>query len=457
MSTTDSFVADDTIVALATPPGRGGIGVIRISGPEVKRLAQQTLQCCPSPRYASYLPFYDQKGDLLDQGIAIYFPAPRSFTGEDVLELQGHGGPVLLDYLLKQIIEGGARLALPGEFSQRAYLNGKCDLTQAEAIADLINSSSLQAARGAMRSLTGVFSEKISKLKDDLIYLRTYVEAALDFPDEDTDLLQDHHFKTRVKTLSEQIMFIQSQAKQGVLLQEGIHCVIAGIPNAGKSSLLNALTQKETAIVSEMAGTTRDIIRDNIQINGIPMHVIDTAGLRHSDDQVEQEGVRRALDVISQADVIVLVADVRTFNEDINSKYYQRILKQADEVPVILVKSKIDLSTESAGVVNAEGLCTVLLSVKDNLGMDVFKDTLAKKIGFDNTVENDFIARRRHLLALDDTQQQLQKALYYLEQGVGDIAAECLRQAQQALAAITGEFGSDDLLGEIFSSFCIGK
>ena len=446
----------DTIVAIATPQGRGGIGVVRISGHLVKTIALKLLRICPKPRHASYLPFYDQSGMVLDEGIALFFPSPHSFTGEDVLELQGHGGPVVLDYLLKQVTAMGARLAKPGEFSQRAYLNGKCDLTQAEAIADLINSSSLQAARSALRSLTGVFSKKINMVKEDLIYLRTYIEAVLDFPDEEIELLKDKTILEKSSQIISAVNDIQQSAKQGVLLQEGVHCVIAGKPNAGKSSLLNALTEQQTAIVSDIAGTTRDLIRDSIQVKGISLRMIDTAGLRKSVDQIEQEGVKRALNELSKADVIVLVTEAKSFKEDIASHYYQKILNEADGIPVIIVKNKIDLTREEVCVIESKHTM-VQLSVLNGEGIDTFKDVLAEKIGYDQTLENGFIARRRHLDALERTEQELGEALSNLNQGLVDVAAESLRQAQAALSEITGEFSSDDLLGEIFSSFCIGK
>jgi len=447
----------ETIAAIATPCGRGGIGVVRVSGPLAKTIAQKILTVCPKPRHSTYLPFYDEKGEVIDQGIALYFPAPHSFTGDDVLELQGHGGPVILDYLLNQVINAGARLAQPGEFSQRAYLNGKCDLAQAEAIADLINSSSLQAARSAMQSLSGVFSKKVIAVKDDLIFLRIYLEAAMDFPDEEIDLLNDKTIQEKSTDIVDALNEIQRSAKQGVLLQEGAYCVIAGKPNVGKSSLMNALTLEQTAIVSEVAGTTRDIIKDTIQVKGIPLRIIDTAGLRESTDDIEREGVKRALNEVEKADVILLVFDARTFEDDYNSEYYQQVMKVAKGIPLLLVKNKIDLTGERVENIDLEDSSLVTLSVLKDEGVELFRETLAKKIGYEQTLEQGFIARRRHLDALSQTQHNVTQAIQHLQQGLAEIAAECLRQAQQSLSAITGEFSADDLLGEIFSSFCVGK
>ena len=446
-----------TIVAQATPPGRGGIGVIRVSGPLAQTIAEKILKQCPPPRVARHLVFYDEQQQPMDEGIALFFKSPNSFTGEDVLELQGHGGPVVMDCIIKQVLSYGARLANPGEFSERAFINGKCDLAQAEAIADLINSNSIQAARSAVRSLAGEFSNVVNTIKEKLIYVRTYIEAALDFPDEEINLLQDEILLNKTKEIQEELKRVQSKAKQGVLLQEGIYCVIAGKPNVGKSSLLNVLTQQQTAIVSDVAGTTRDVIKDHIQISGLSIHVVDTAGLRKNDDPIEQEGMKRAFNELSQADVIVLVVDASHFEQDLEDEYYQKILNESGDVPVVIVKNKIDLTEENATRKEEQDYVLVSLSVKTGEGINLFKNTLVEQVGHQNLSEDSFIARRRHLTALQQTEQNVQQALQQLHQGFSEISAEHLRQAQQSLSTITGEFSSNDLLGEIFSSFCIGK
>jgi len=446
----------DTIVAQATAPGRGSVGIVRVSGPIVPSIAQAILQQIPKPRTASLLNFYHRSGEVLDQGIALYFPAPHSFTGEEVLELQGHGGPVIIDLLIKQILSLGARMAKPGEFSERAFLNDKMDLAQAESIADLINASSEQAAKSAVRSLQGEFSVKIHSLVDSLIHLRMYVEAAIDFPEEEIDFLADKHITEQLQELISQIKVIKHQAKQGSILREGINVVIAGRPNAGKSSLLNALAGKEAAIVTEIAGTTRDILREAIHINGVPLHIIDTAGLRQTDDIVEKEGIRRAREAISQADHILLMLDV--LHESHLPELIAEHLQDLPKVPCTVIYNKIDL-VQMQPIVKQEGQFTcIYVSAKQGIGIDLLQSHLLQTIGFDNTAEGTFMARTRHLEAIERAQNYIEKGWHQLQEyKAGELLAEDLRHAQMALAEITGEFHSDDLLGKIFSSFCIGK
>ena len=440
----------DTIAALATPVGRGGVGIVRVSGPDVRRIAAAILGDCPPPRYARYQPFLDAEGQPLDEGIALYFAAPHSFTGEDVLELQGHGGPVLMDMLLSRCLELGARPARPGEFSERAFLNDKLDLAQAEAIADLIDSGSEQAARSALRSLQGEFSRQVEQVLQALIELRVYVEAALDFPEEEVDFLAGDEVLGRLDDIVARLRELLRKAGQGSLLREGMHLVIAGRPNAGKSSLLNQLAGREAAIVTDIAGTTRDVLREQIQLDGLPVHVIDTAGLRHSDDPVEQEGIRRAWREIERADLVLLVdAEAGFTAED------QRILDQLPpRLPVIHVYNKIDRSGDAAGVRDER----VYISARSGAGLDVLRRRLEAVVGYEAGTEGLFTARRRHLRALEETLEALQRARSQLvECRAGELMAEELRLAQESLGRITGRFTADDLLGEIFSSFCIGK
>ncbi|MSP52979.1 MAG: tRNA uridine-5-carboxymethylaminomethyl(34) synthesis GTPase MnmE [Gammaproteobacteria bacterium] len=445
----------DTITAIATAAGRGGIGIVRVSGPLTKHIAQKILKTVPTPRQVHTTKFYAADGSIIDDGIALYFVAPHSFTGEDVLELQGHGGAIVLDQVLKRTIEGGARLARPGEFSERAFLNDKIDLTQAEAIADLIDASSEQAARAAMRSLQGEFSKKINHLVEQLIHLRTYVEASIDFPEEEIDFLSDGKVQQQVEQIKTQLTDVLAAAQQGVLLKDGITVVIAGKPNAGKSSLLNCLSERDSAIVTEVAGTTRDVLREHIQIDGLPLHILDTAGLRHSEDLVEQEGIRRAWLEISKADLILLVID-STDNEINNADYFEKNYSDifALNKPIIIVFNKIDLS----GTCNVPLHASLSLSAKTGAGLPELKQAIKKLVGFQPHNENNFLARRRHLDALERAQNYLQQGSIQLtEQRAGELLAEDLRQAQNCLNEITGEFTSDDLLGRIFSSFCIGK
>lgn len=446
-------MSEDTIVAIATPPGRGGVGIIRISGPQAYTIAfqlngQKTLK----PRFASYCSFYKADKELIDQGLMLYFKAPNSFTGEDVIEIQGHGSPIVLDILTKECVALGARLARPGEFSERAFLNDKIDLTQAEAIADLINSSSQTAARMALRSLQGDFSAKINQLNEELIYLRLYVEAAIDFPEEEIDFLNDGKVGHLLQTILDKLNDIRAQANQGVLLREGLSLVIAGRPNAGKSTLINNLAGKEIAIVTEIAGTTRDVMREHIVLDDIPLHIIDTAGLRESNDPVEKEGIRRAWLELNHADCVLLVVDV---NESEQHNTLTKEIRDAlpDGVPIITVFNKID--TLNLPVKTEHHM--VYVSAKSGLGINELKSTIKQLVGYQPN-EGQFLARRRHLQALDEAKQLLITGQTQLaEHRAGELLAEDLRLAHQVLCEITGEFTSDDLLGKIFSSFCIGK
>ncbi|WP_372832445.1 tRNA uridine-5-carboxymethylaminomethyl(34) synthesis GTPase MnmE [Pontibacterium sp.] len=454
-----TLIDQDTIAAQATPPGRGGVGIIRVSGKQAQAIARDILGLEPKPRYAHYGPFMDGSGNQIDQGIALYFPGPNSFTGEDVLELQGHGGPIIMDFILRRVLELGARLARPGEFSERAFLNDKLDLAQAEAIADLIDSSSEQAARCALRSLQGEFSNRIHELVESLIQLRIYVEAAIDFPEEEIDFLADGKVLSDLESVLERVDAVQSEAKQGSLLREGMNVVIAGRPNAGKSSLLNALAGQERAIVTDIAGTTRDVLREHIHIDGMPLHIIDTAGLREAPDEVERIGINRAWDEIRNADRVLLMVDSTTTNTDDPEQIWPEFVHQlpdADKITVI--RNKADLSGESIGQRESHGHTLIALSAKGNLGVDTLRDHLKTCMGFTSTTEGGFLARRRHLEALEQAHELLQTGHDQLVMnGAGELLAEDLRQAQQALNEITGEFSSDDLLGRIFSSFCIGK
>lgn len=441
----------DTIAAVATPLGRGGVGIIRLSGKHVPEIAVGVLGSLPSPRKAVHRRFRAANGDVLDDGIALYFPTPHSFTGEDVLELQGHGGQVVLDMLLKRCVELGARLARPGEFSERAFLNDKLDLAQAEAIADLIDSGSEQAARSALRSLQGEFSTAVNQLLTALIELRVYVEAALDFPDEEIDFLADSAVTQRLDGIKQQLHAIFQKARQGSLLRDGMHLVIVGRPNAGKSSLLNALAGQETAIVTDIAGTTRDVLRERINLDGMPLHIVDTAGLRESDDPVEKIGIERAWQEVHKADLIVLLVDDTQPDDPENAVI---LAKLPERLPRLTVHNKVDLSGKTAGKQGEH----VYISAKQGLGMEALKAELKTRMGYQGESEDTFIARRRHLEALSATQTAVENAEYQLRTfNAGELMAEELRTAQDALGQITGKFTSDDLLGEIFSSFCIGK
>lgn len=414
----------------------------------------------PEPRMADYLPFKDADGTILDQGIALYFKSPNSFTGEDVLELQGHGGQVVLDLLLKRILQiDGIRLARPGEFSEQAFLNDKLDLAQAEAIADLIDATSEQAVRSALKSLQGEFSKKVNELVDSVIYLRTYVEASIDFPDEEIDFLADGKIEANLRGIINQLEDVRSEAKQGSILREGMKVVIAGRPNAGKSSLLNALAGREAAIVTDIAGTTRDVLREHIHIDGMPLHIIDTAGLRDAIDEVERIGISRAWTEIEQADRIILMLDSSDpESADLSKVRSEFLAKLPSTLPVTIVRNKIDLNGEQASESEQGGYQMISLSAQTHDGVKLLREHLKQAMGFQTGMEGGFLARRRHLDALDKAAEHLQIGLVQLtEFHAGELLAEELRLVQSYLSEITGQFTSDDLLGNIFSSFCIGK
>ena len=455
----------ETIAAQATPPGRGGVGIIRVSGPKAKFVAETILGKIPATRKAEYLSFNNKNKQSLDQGIALFFKGPNSFTGEDVLELQGHGGPVILDMLLKEITTlPDIRLAKPGEFSEQAFLNDKMDLTQAEAIADLIESSSEQAARCALKSLQGQLSKLVHQLVEKVIHLRMYVEAAIDFPEEEIDFLADKKIITELKDIIQYVSQVRSQAQQGSIIREGMRVVIAGRPNAGKSSLLNALSGKDTAIVTNIAGTTRDVLTEQIHIDGMPLHIIDTAGLRESTDEIEQIGIERAWQEINQADRVLLMVDSNLNNlnknemEIIKTEWPEFFEKLPEKIGLTLIKNKADLSNANTGFSEKNNQPTITLSAKTGEGVNELKEHLKTIMGYQGNTEGGFMARRRHIIALEKAQQHLNTGLEQLESFMaGEILAEELRITQQYLNEITGEFTNDDLLGEIFSSFCIGK
>lgn len=443
----------ETIAAIATPPGNGGVGIIRISGNKVPEIAKKLLNKLPTPRKAIFSGFADANGTDIDSGIAIYFPSPQSYTGEDVLELQGHGGAVVMDMLLRHILSLGATLARPGEFTERAFLNNKLDLAQAEAVADLIESSTEQSVRSAQKSIQGVFSNQVNQLVEELTSLRIYVEAAIDFVEEEIDFLTDGVVEKRIIKLTEQLRQLQQTAKQGRLLRDGMTVVLAGKPNAGKSSLLNALAGHEAAIVTDIAGTTRDILRERIQLDGMPLHIIDTAGLRDSENIIEKEGIRRAHEEIKKADRILQIIDIR---EAETSQQLQDLLPK--QIQITKIYNKIDLTSVNPEIQESAGSCNIYLSIKTGSGLELLKQHLKQSMGYNETSEDVFIARRRHLEALSKANSYIDNALLQLQENqAGELVAEDLRFAQNKLAEITGEFSSDDLLGKIFSSFCIGK
>lgn len=457
-----SALATDTIAAIATPPGRGGVGIVRVSGPLAGAIATTITGTRLTPRRAHYGPFLETidpaRPLALDHGIALLFTAPNSFTGEDVLELHGHGGPVILDCLLREVLRLGARLAKPGEFTERAFLNDKIDLTQAEAIADLIDSVSEQAARSAVRSLEGEFSARINSLIERLTTLRMHVEAAIDFPEEEIDFLADPHIGESLLALLVELDTVLASARQGSLLREGMTVVIAGRPNAGKSSLLNALAGRERAIVTPIAGTTRDVLREHIQIDGMPLHIIDTAGLRDSADEVEREGIRRALQEIEQADHILLVVDSHAESgTDPATLWPAGVPLPPPQKPLTVVRNKADLSALPVGI--EPGQPTVItLCARSGAGIDLLRQHLKVSVGYQDNAEGLILARRRHLDALKRARNFLLSGQSQLENaGAGELLAEDLRLAQQALGEITGTVTPDELLGRIFSSFCIGK
>ncbi len=447
---------EETIAAPATPPGRGGVGIIRMSGPLVLSIAEVMLKQIPNPREALFSPFKNREGEILDEGIALYFKAPHSFTGEEVLELQGHGGPVVLDRILQAVLALGARIAQPGEFSLRAFLNQKMDLIQAEAVADLIEASSERAAKLAVSSLKGIFSEKIHALVEALIRLRTYVEAAIDFPEEEIDFLERGKVADQVKALLDRLQHILAEAQQGVLIKEGMKLIILGKPNAGKSSLLNALAGEERAIVTEIPGTTRDVLREHLHWEGVPVHILDTAGLRETTDIVEVEGIRRALKAAREADRLLVVMDATdpTAKADLLRTHHE-IFELG--IPVTWLMNKVDLLSKKP--FSGEGeQSKIFISAKTGEGLDHLKQTLLSEWGMSTSQEGLFLARTRHVEALKIAQIHLQAGLQrVLEDRAGELLAEELKQTQNALGSITGEFRADDLLGVIFSTFCIGK
>jgi len=444
----------DTIVAAATPPGRGGIGIVRVSGPLAEDIAVRMTGFLPVPRYATSTEFLDENRRPIDSGIALWFPEPGSFTGESVLELQGHGGPTVMSLLVDAAIRLGARRAEPGEFSQRAFLNGKLDLAQAEAVADLIDSGTAQAARAAQRSLAGAFSAAVEALTEQLIRLRLHVEAAIDFPEEEIDFLDDDALQEQVRHCAAAFHTLLEQAESGRLLRDGLQAVIVGKPNAGKSSLLNLLSGEDTAIVTEVAGTTRDILRERIDIDGLAVELVDTAGLRDDPDTIEAEGIRRARQALGDADVVLWIRDAREAQDSTPGDVGESI---PAAVPVITLRNKIDLTGESPGQVGEQPL-VLNVSAKTGAGMDSLRSVLRGVAGYSDAGEGAFTARQRHLDALHDALQHFRAGKQALdEQRAGEIFAEELKLAQESLAAITGAFSSDDLLGRIFSEFCIGK
>jgi len=442
----------DTICAVATAAGRAGVGVVRLSGPAARAIIERLTGVDPRPRHAHYVTLNRPADDaVVDDGIVLFFPGPHSYTGEDVVEWQGHGNPVLLDAAVEEMIAAGARMARPGEFTERAFLNGRMDLAQAEAVADLIEAGSTQAATAARRSLTGAFSRRVDAFVEHLIHLRMYIEAALDFPEEEIDFLSDTRLRDQLGNLREELVDLLGRTGEGVRLREGLQLVIVGQPNAGKSSLLNELAGESRAIVTEIAGTTRDVLRAEIMLDGLPIHVIDTAGLRESEDPIEQEGIRRAWDEIGRADLILLLIDgVRGRSPEDDAT-----LARLPDKPVLTVINKTDITGEPPSTVVEDG--TLRLSARTGAGVDALRDELRRLAGVTDRTEDPFIARRRHLEALESAQASLAEAADSLALGAGELAAESLRRAQASMEAITGRYTADDLLGEIFGSFCIGK
>ena len=441
----------DTIVATATPPGKGGIGIVRVSGPMTEEVARKVLGRVPEPRVATNAHFRNDAQESIDTGLALYFPAPASFTGESVLELHGHGGPVVNDMLVDAVVSAGARMAEAGEFSQRAYLNGKLDLVQAEAIADLIDSGTRQAARAAHRSLAGVFSAAVAALAEQLIRLRLHVEAAIDFPEEEIDFLSDRALLKQLDACRGAFTSLLQNAASGMALRDGLQFVIAGRPNAGKSSLLNALSGEEAAIVTNIAGTTRDLIRAHIDIDGLLVEIVDTAGIRNEPDAIEAEGIRRTQSAMSTADAVLWIHDAT------EAGVKQDLAALPDGLPVILINNKTDLTTLRPGRAG-ENPATVNVSARTGAGLTVLKELIHEIAGYETSGEGAFTARRRHVLALQEAQDHFITGLQALnETGAGELLAEELRLAHQSITTITGEFSSDDLLGRIFSAFCIGK
>lgn len=444
--------SQETIAAIATASGAGGVGIVRVSGSLCSEIATQILGHCPAPRYAAYLDFKQANQELIDRGIAIYYNAPHSYTGEDVLELQGHGGTALMQMLLARCIELGARQAEPGEFTRRAYLNDKLDLAQAEAVADVINAATAEAAKSAMRSLSGAFSNSIHVLLNELINLRLYVEACLDFPEEEIDFITQGRVAEKIATNQAALETIFTKAKQGRLLRDGVNIVLIGQPNVGKSSLMNALSGEEVAIVTPIAGTTRDAIKSEIQINGVPLHIIDTAGLRDTEDEVEKIGIARTYQATETAHIALLLVDATS---GIGEQEKLILGRLPQEISKIWVHNKIDVSDEPPQIVQKDNASHIYLSAKTGLGLDLLKSHLLSLVGYRQNAEDVFMARARHLEALTQVKLHLQQASAQIN--LAELVAEELRLAQESLSSITGEFTPDDLLGEIFSKFCIGK
>ncbi|WP_107802170.1 tRNA uridine-5-carboxymethylaminomethyl(34) synthesis GTPase MnmE [Nitrosomonas oligotropha] len=451
------MAGSDIIAAIATPPGRGGIGVIRISGKHLAELAEAILGRLPKPRYACLSQFWDTDGQVIDQGIALYFPAPHSYTGEDVLELQGHGGPAVMDLLLDRCLAAGARLAQPGEFTLRAYLNNKIDLIQAESVAAIIEASTHEAARCAINSLQGHFSSRIEELVSLLIKLRMLIEATLDFPEDEIDNLQTLHIDEKLGQIYALLEQIFLAARQGNLLQEGIRIVLIGAPNVGKSSLLNQLVQEEAAIVTEIPGTTRDTIQRTISLAGMPIHIIDTAGLRETQDVVEQKGIERTYAAIRDANMVLRLID-SSQPQPAEHNPVQHAIPAGK--PKITVFNKIDLVSENPRTEDQEGNSAIYLSAKTGAGIELLRSKILQIAGwqFNQAGEGVFMARQRHLEALTQAKKHLENAQRFTEGKYQlELLAEELRLAQSVLSSITGQFTADDLLGEIFSHFCIGK
>jgi tRNA modification GTPase len=446
----------DTIVAAATAPGRGSVGIVRISGPKTPEIAAVMLGELPQPRRASFARFLDQRQQPIDAGMALFFPAPHSYTGEHVLELQGHGGPIVIESVVARVLELGARRAQPGEFTQRAFLNDKLDLAQAESIADLIDAGSREAARAAMRSLQGEFSAMVQGLTEAVIELRTYVEAAIDFPEEEIDFLADRQLEEKLNAVRDHFDAVEQSARQGRLLREGMTVVIAGRPNAGKSSLLNRLAGYDAAIVTPIPGTTRDVLRERINIDGMPLHVLDTAGLRESGDEVETEGIRRAQAEMARADRVLFVIDA--VSDPGAYAYTEEKSRLPKDVPLTLIFNKCDQAPGLPVADTVSGPPRVLISALTGDGLDLLRAHLKLTMGFHTAESGTVSARQRHLDALSRARAHMEEGERQLkERRAGELVAEELRAAQQALGEITGEFTTDDLLGRIFSSFCIGK
>lgn len=441
----------DTIVAAATPPGTGGVGIVRISGPHAETIATQIVGALPKPRYAAHRSFNDASGNAIDNGIALYFPAPGSFTGESVVELQGHGGPVVVSLVVDAAVSAGARRAEPGEFTKRAFLNDKLDLAQAEAVADLIGSGTEQAARAALRSMAGEFSKLVDNVAGEVERLRLYVEAAIDFPEEEVDFLSDQDLQDAIERTAAAFASLLAQARVGRVLRDGYRVVIVGKPNAGKSSLMNRLSGEDTAIVTELAGTTRDILREQINIDGLAVELVDTAGLRNDPDRIEAEGIRRAREALQSADAVLWIQDASADKEGaINEEL-------PADVPIIVVRNKIDLTQERVGVDDNDD-SIIRLSAKSGDGLAELRTQIRRLAGYRDLGEQTVTARRRHTDAVKRSRDHFAAGRQALsEQRAGEVFAEELRLAHQALGEITGATSSDDLLGMIFSEFCIGK